>query len=41
MTRLPQVLHNVRVAAKGMDVTAAVAGDIAAVEASSATTGAC
>jgi len=32
MTRLPQVLHNVRVAAKGMDVTAALAADIAAVE---------
>ena len=33
MTRLPQVLHNVRVASKGMDVTAALAEDIAAVEA--------
>jgi phosphoglucosamine mutase len=33
MTRLPQVLHNVRVASKGMDVTAALADDIAAVEA--------
>jgi phosphoglucosamine mutase len=33
MTRLPQVLRNVRVAAKGMDVTDAVAADIAAVEA--------
>ncbi len=33
MTRLPQVLHNVRVAAKGMDVSAALAADIAAVEA--------
>jgi phosphoglucosamine mutase len=33
MTRLPQVLHNVRVAAKGMDVTRALAADIAAVEA--------
>jgi phosphoglucosamine mutase len=33
MTRLPQVLHNVRVAAKGIDVTAALAVDIAAVEA--------
>lgn len=33
MTRLPQVLHNVRVAVKGMDVSEALAGDIAAVEA--------
>jgi len=33
MTRLPQVLHNVRVARKGMDVSAALAGDVAAVEA--------
>ncbi len=33
MTRLPQVLRNVRVADKGMDVTAALAADIAAVEA--------
>jgi phosphoglucosamine mutase len=33
MTRLPQVLHNVRVAAKGLDVTAALAEDVAAVEA--------
>lgn len=33
MTRLPQVLHNVRVATKGMDVTAALAADVAAVEA--------
>jgi phosphoglucosamine mutase len=33
MTRLPQVLHNVRVASKGMDVSAALAGDVAAVEA--------
>ncbi len=33
MTRLPQVLHNVRVAAKGMDLTDLLAGDIAAVEA--------
>lgn len=32
MTRLPQVLRNVRVADKGMDVTAALAVDIAAVE---------
>jgi phosphoglucosamine mutase len=33
MTRLPQVLHNVRVAATGLDVTAALADDVAAVEA--------
>jgi phosphoglucosamine mutase len=33
MTRLPQVLRNVRVPSKGMDVTAALAGDVAAVEA--------
>ena len=33
MTRLPQVLRNVRVDAKGMDVTAAVAAEISAVEA--------
>lgn len=33
MTRLPQVLRNVRVGAKGMDVTDALAADIAAVEA--------
>jgi phosphoglucosamine mutase len=33
MTRLPQVLHNVRVATKGMDVSAALAADVAAVEA--------
>jgi phosphoglucosamine mutase len=33
MTRLPQVLHNVQVASKGMDVSAALARDIAAVEA--------
>ena len=33
MTRLPQVLHNVRVAAKGMDVTGPLADEIAAVEA--------
>ncbi len=31
MTRLPQVLHNVRVAVKGMDVTTALADDIASV----------
>jgi phosphoglucosamine mutase len=33
MTRLPQVLRNVRVASKSMDVNAELAGDIAAVEA--------
>jgi phosphoglucosamine mutase len=33
MTRLPQVLHNVRVAAKGTDVTGLLADEIAAVEA--------
>jgi len=33
MTRLPQVLRNVRVAGKGMEVSAAIADDIAAVEA--------
>lgn len=33
MTRLPQVLHNVRVATKGMDVSRVLAADIAAVEA--------
>ena len=33
MTRLPQVLRNVRVAAKGMDLTGALADEIAAVEA--------
>ncbi len=33
MTRLPQVLRNVRVAGKGMDVSAALAPEIAAVEA--------
>jgi phosphoglucosamine mutase len=33
MTRLPQVLRNVRVATKGLDVTGALAEDIAAVEA--------
>jgi phosphoglucosamine mutase len=33
MTRLPQVLHNVRVAVKGMDVQSAIAGEVAAVEA--------
>jgi phosphoglucosamine mutase len=33
MTRLPQVLRNVRVATKDLDVTAALAADIAAVEA--------
>ena len=33
MTRLPQVLRNVRVAGKDMDVTAALAADVAAVEA--------
>ena len=33
MTRLPQVLRNVRVAGKGMDVSAALAEDIAAGEA--------
>jgi len=32
MTKLPQVLRNVRVADKGMDVTAALADEIAAVE---------
>lgn len=32
MTRLPQVLRNVRVADKGMDVTKALVADIAAVE---------
>jgi phosphoglucosamine mutase len=33
MTRLPQVLHNVRVATKGMDLTELLSTDIAAVEA--------
>jgi phosphoglucosamine mutase len=33
MTRLPQVLHNVRVAAKGTDVTGRLADEIAVVEA--------
>ena len=33
MTRLPQVLRNVRVASKSMDVNAELASDIAAVEA--------
>ena len=33
MTRLPQVLHNVRVADKGIDLAASLAAEIAAVEA--------
>jgi phosphoglucosamine mutase len=33
MTSLPQVLRNVRVAERGVDVTAAIAGELAAVEA--------
>ena len=33
MTSLPQVLRNVRVEQRGVDVTAAIAADVAAVEA--------
>ena len=33
MTRLPQVLHNVRLSSRGLDVAAAIAGDVEEVEA--------